>query len=150
MVRQRCRHAGQGPWRARVIVCEIDPVRAVEALMGRLPGNGQRGGRLCGDIFITVTGCRDALDRRHFTRMKDGVILANAGHFDVENNKAHLESVAERRRRSALTLNSLTCREGIKFTCLLKAVWLTWRPGTATRRKLWICHSLSRRSQPGY
>ncbi len=49
-----------------------------------------------GDVFVTVTGCRDVLVERHFRRMKDGALLANAGHFDVEIAKADLEALAQR------------------------------------------------------
>ena len=82
---------------ARVIVCEIDPVRAIEALMDGYKVMSSEEAAAAGDIFITVTGCRDALDKRHFNRMKDGAILANAGHFDVEINKVSLDAVARRR-----------------------------------------------------
>jgi adenosylhomocysteinase len=75
----RARGAG-----ASVVVCEIDALRALEARMEGfevLPGleAAERG-----DVFITVTGSRDVLRREHFARMKDGAVLANAGHFDVE------------------------------------------------------------------
>src|SRR5436190_43540 len=69
---------------AQVIVCEVDPLAALEAamdgfeVMPALEAAGQ------GDLFITATGNRDALRAEHFARMGDGAILCNAGHFDVE------------------------------------------------------------------
>ena len=47
-----------------------------------------------GDIFVTVTGCKDVITKEHMAVMKDGVILSNAGHFDVEVNKNHLEELS--------------------------------------------------------
>ncbi len=79
---------------ARVIVCEIDPVRAIEALMEGYQVMSSEEAAAAGDIFITVTGCRDVLDKRHFDRMRDGAVLANAGHFDVEINKTGLGAAA--------------------------------------------------------
>ncbi len=83
---------------ARVIVCEVDPVRAIEACMDgyQVMDSDQAAGK--GDIFITVTGCRDVLGRRHYKKMKDGAVLANAGHFDVEINKPELVELARARR----------------------------------------------------
>lgn len=81
---------------AHVIVCEVDPIRALEALMEGFQVMGSEEAAANGDIFITVTGCRDTLEKRHFKLMRDGAILANAGHFDVEINKEHLGSLAER------------------------------------------------------
>ncbi|MEW6424016.1 MAG: adenosylhomocysteinase [Bacillota bacterium] len=83
---------------ARVIVCEVDPVKAIEAHMdGYQVMTGEQAARL-GDLFITVTGCRDVLNERHYRLMKDGAILANAGHFDVEINKPDLNKLAAARR----------------------------------------------------
>ena len=81
---------------ANVIVTEVDPHRALEAAM-----DGHRVMRMedaapLGDIFVTATGCRDVITSRHFQRMKNNAILANAGHFDVEVNKAELQAMASR------------------------------------------------------
>ncbi|MGE5484440.1 MAG: adenosylhomocysteinase [Ignavibacteriales bacterium] len=79
---------------ANVIVCEVDPVKANEALAdGHRVMTSFEAARV-GDIFVTVTGCRDVLRREHFEVMKDGAILANAGHFDVEISKPGLEAVS--------------------------------------------------------
>ncbi len=84
---------------ARVIVCEVDPIRALEARMAGfevLPALDAAGR---GDIFITVTGGRGALRGEHFERMKDGAILANAGHFDVEIDLEALHAAADDHRQ---------------------------------------------------
>jgi adenosylhomocysteinase len=75
----RARGAG-----ASVIVCEIDPLRALEARMEGYDVMPALDAAERGDVFVTVTGSRDVLAREHFQRMKDGAVLANAGHFDVE------------------------------------------------------------------
>jgi adenosylhomocysteinase len=69
---------------AQVIVCEVDPMRALEARMDAFEVLPALEAASRGDIFITVTGCPGVLRAAHFARMKDGAVLANAGHFDVE------------------------------------------------------------------
>ncbi|GAB6875662.1 adenosylhomocysteinase [Thermaerobacter litoralis] len=81
---------------ARVIVCEVDPIRANEALMDGHQVMPSEEAAALGDVFVTVTGCRDVLVARHFRRMRDGALLANAGHFDVEIAKPDLEALARR------------------------------------------------------
>ena len=77
---------------ARVIVTEVDPIRALEALMDGYLVMSMREAASLGDLFITATGNLHVIDREHFQRMKDGAILCNAGHFNVEIN---LEALAE-------------------------------------------------------
>jgi len=69
---------------ASVIVCEVDPLRALEARMEGFAVMRALEAAERGDVFITLTGVRDVLRAEHFARMKDGAVLANAGHFDVE------------------------------------------------------------------
>jgi adenosylhomocysteinase len=69
---------------ASVIVCEVDPLRALEARMEGFAVLPALEAAPLGDVFVTVTGVRDVLRGEHFARMKDGAVLANAGHFDVE------------------------------------------------------------------
>ena len=78
-IAQRARGAG-----AHVIVCEVDPLRALEARMDAFEVMPAVEAAERGDLFVTVTGSRAVLRREHFERMKDGAVLANAGHFDVE------------------------------------------------------------------
>ncbi len=79
---------------ARVIVTEIDPVAACEALMEGYEVMPMAAAALEGDIFVTVTGCKDVITEEHFVLMKDGAILCNAGHFDVEVNLRQLAELA--------------------------------------------------------
>lgn len=79
---------------AVVVVTEIDPVKAVEAVMDGFTVMTMDEAAKVGDLFITLTGCRDVICGRHFMNMKDGALLANSGHFDVEINKDDLEMAA--------------------------------------------------------
>jgi adenosylhomocysteinase len=83
---------------AQVIVCEVDPLRGLEARMDGYEVMPALVASERGDIFITVTGARDVLGREHFARMKDGAVLANAGHFDVEIDIRALAAAASSHR----------------------------------------------------
>ena len=84
---------------ARVIVCEIDPLAALEALMEGYQVMPLREAARIGDIFVTVTGDTSVLRPEHFDVMKDGAMLANSGHFDVEIDKGALAEMATNVRR---------------------------------------------------
>jgi adenosylhomocysteinase len=79
---------------ARVTVTEVNPIRALEAAMEGYEVKTMDEAAPLGDIFISTTGCNKVITRRHFETMKDGVLLANAGHFDVEVDKNDLKSLA--------------------------------------------------------
>lgn len=79
---------------AVVVVTEINPVKAIEAVMDGFTVMSMDEAAKVGDVFVTMTGCSDVIRREHFEVMKDGVLLANSGHFDVEINKPDLESLA--------------------------------------------------------
>lgn len=79
---------------AVVVVTEIDPIKALEATMDGFTVLPMREAAKVGDLFVTLTGCRDVLTREHFEVMKDGALLANSGHFDVEINKEDLAALA--------------------------------------------------------
>ena len=79
---------------ASVIVCEVDPLRALEARMEGFAVMPALAAAERGDVFITVTGGQDVLRGEHFARMKDGAVLANAGHFDVEISLPDLRAAA--------------------------------------------------------
>ncbi len=88
-VAERARGAG-----AVVIVCEVDPLRALEARMAGYEVMPALEAAERGDVFVTVTGSRRVLRGEHFQRMKDGAVLANAGHFDVELDLEELRALA--------------------------------------------------------
>ena len=82
---------------ALVIVTEVDPVKAIEAVMDGFTVMKMDEAAALGDLFITATGCRDVIVGRHFEVMKDGAILSNSGHFDVEIDKVALEEMCEKK-----------------------------------------------------
>jgi adenosylhomocysteinase len=88
-VAERARGAG-----AAVIVCEVDPLRALEARMAGYEVMPVHLAAERGDVFVTVTGSRRVLRGEHFELMKDGALLANAGHFDVEIDLDELAALA--------------------------------------------------------
>jgi adenosylhomocysteinase len=88
-IAQRARGAG-----ATVIVCEVDPLRALEARMDAFEVMPALDAAERGDLFVTVTGSRAVIRREHLERMRDGAVLANAGHFDVEIDVPGLRAMA--------------------------------------------------------
>jgi adenosylhomocysteinase len=98
-IAQRARGAG-----AHVIVCEVDPMRALEARMDGYEAMPALEAAERGDLFVTVTGSREVIRREHMERMKDGAVLANAGHFDVEIDLPGLRELAGGEVREVLPL----------------------------------------------
>jgi len=98
-IAQRARGAG-----AAVIVCEVDPTRALEARMEGFEVMPSLEAAERGNLFVTVTGSQAVLRREHFERMKDGAVLANAGHFDVEIDLEGLLAAAGAQPREVLPL----------------------------------------------
>lgn len=86
------RAAGMG---ANVIVTEVDPFKALDATMNGFRVMTMDQAAPLGDVFVTVTGCKDVIVDRHFQAMKHNALLANAGHFDCEVNVAALRELAE-------------------------------------------------------
>ena len=80
---------------AEVVVTEVNPIRALEARMDGFRVMKMEKAAEIGDIFITTTGCKDVIRKEHILKMKNGAILANAGHFDNEINKKHLQELAK-------------------------------------------------------
>ena len=84
---------------AKVTVTEIDPVKALEAMMDGFEVKPMDEAVETGDLFITSTGCSDVITERHFHKLKDGAVLCNAGHFNVEVDVAWLDKNAEKREQ---------------------------------------------------
>jgi len=97
---------------ARVIVTETNPINANEALMDGFQVMPMREAARYGDIFVTVTGCIDVIRGEHFAVMKDGALLANAGHFDVEINKKELMAMARNHRLARRNIEEFTLEDG--------------------------------------
>ena len=79
---------------AVVIATEVAPIKVIETTMDGFSVIPMDEAPKYGDLFVTLTGCADVIVKRHFENMKDGVLLANSGHFDVEINKDDLASLA--------------------------------------------------------
>jgi adenosylhomocysteinase len=97
---------------ANVIVTEVDPIKALEAAMDGFRVMSMLQAAEIGDIFITTTGCTKVIRREHFERMRDGVLLANAGHFDVEICKPDLEALAVDKRNMRHNIEGYVMKDG--------------------------------------
>lgn len=97
---------------AKVIVTETDPIRALEAVMDGYEVMPMAEAAKIGDIFCTVTGCRDIITAEHFPLMKDGAILSNAGHFNVEVDMAALEKMAVRKYEARHNIQGYVMPDG--------------------------------------
>jgi adenosylhomocysteinase len=103
---------------ARVVVTEVDPLRALEAVMEGFEAAPIREAARIGDVFVTVTGDRDVLTREHFELMKDGAVLANSGHFDVEIDTKGLRDLATNARRIREFVDEFTLADGRRINLL--------------------------------
>ena len=95
-----------------VIVTEVDPIRALEAVMDGYPVMPIAEAAKIGDIFITLTGDISVLDKEHFTAMKDGAIVANSGHFNVEIDIEALEGLSQSKRTLRPFIDEYTLKDG--------------------------------------
>lgn len=103
---------------ANVIVTEVDPVRAIEGVMDGFRVMPIAEAAALGDIFITVTGNRHVIDKAHFEKMKDGAIVCNSGHFDLELNLEALESMAKSKRNVRPLMEEYTLPSGNRVLVL--------------------------------
>ncbi|KUZ68599.1 adenosylhomocysteinase [Burkholderia ubonensis] len=109
------RAAGMG---ADVIVTEIDPVRALEAVMEGFRVMPMDQAAPLGDVFVTVTGNKSVIDNRHFASMKDNVVLANAGHFDCEIDLVCLRALSSSTRNIRSDIEQFTLVSGQRISVL--------------------------------
>jgi adenosylhomocysteinase len=114
-IAERARGAG-----AAVIVCEIDPLRALEARMAGYEVMPAVQAAERGDVFVTVTGSRGVLRGEHFARMKDGAVLANAGHFDVELDLEELRALAVEVREVRPLIEQYSLKDGRRLNLLAR------------------------------
>ena len=97
---------------AEVIVTEVDPIKAMEAVMDGFKVMKMSQAAREGDIFVTVTGCDDVIVKEHFEVMKDGAICCNAGHFDCEVNVAQLRDMAAEVKPARKNITGYTLADG--------------------------------------
>ena len=103
---------------ANVIITEVDPIKAVEAVFDGFRVMPMDEAAKIGDIFLTLTGDKDIIRKRHFESMKNGAILANSGHFDVEINIPELESISASRRTVRKNIEEFKLKDGKKIYLL--------------------------------
>ena len=97
---------------ARVIVTEVDPVKAIEAVMDGFSVMPMAQAAPLGDLFITVTGNCDVVGEKAFLKMKDGAVLCNAGHFDVEVNVKRLSEIAVEQKQMKPNIRGYRLADG--------------------------------------
>jgi adenosylhomocysteinase len=103
---------------ANVIVCEVDPIKALEALMDGYRVMSMNDAASIGDVFVTVTGNRAVIHRDHFDKLKNGAILCNSGHFDVEIDLEGLGRVSSGKRQTREYVEEYSMRDGRKIYVL--------------------------------
>jgi adenosylhomocysteinase len=103
---------------AKVIVCEVDPLRALEAVMDGYQVMSSKEAARIGDVFVTVTGDKTVITKEHFIKMKDGAIVANSGHFNVEIDIPSLEELSKSKRTVREFVEEYTLKSGKKIYLL--------------------------------
>jgi adenosylhomocysteinase len=103
---------------ADVIVTEIDPTKAIEAVMDGYRVMSMNEAAKIGDIFVTVTGNKNVLSREHFENMKNGAVVANSGHFNVEIDIPTLERMASSKRQTREFVDEYALKDGRKIYLL--------------------------------
>jgi adenosylhomocysteinase len=103
---------------ANVIVCEVDPLKALEALMDGYEVMPIDKAARVGDVFLSTTGDMHVIDVKHFKNMKDGAIVANSGHFDVEINIPGLAKISKSKRRIKEFVDEYTLKNGKRINIL--------------------------------
>jgi len=112
-VAMRARGAG-----SNVIVCEVDPLKALEAVMDGFQVMTLRDAAKIGDVFVTVTGDKKVITSEHFQKMKDGAIVANSGHFNVEIDIPALKKLSQRKKQIREFVEEFTLKNGRKIYLL--------------------------------
>ncbi|MDO5125731.1 MAG: adenosylhomocysteinase [Ruminococcus sp.] len=97
---------------ASVIITEIDPIKALEAVMDGFKVMKMEEAANVGDFFVTVTGCKDVITEKSFMNMKDGAILCNAGHFDCEVDVAGLKKIAVESKKARNNIDGYKLSNG--------------------------------------
>jgi len=103
---------------ANVIVTEVDPLRAIEAVMDGYRVLPMAEAARIGDIFITLTGDCHVIAAKHFARMKDGAVVCNSGHFDIEINIPVLKKMSKSVKRIRESIQQFTLRDGRRINLL--------------------------------
>ncbi len=105
---------------ADVVVTEVDPIQALKAVLDGFKVRTMEQAANIGDIFITATGMRDIIRGKHFEKMKDGAIVCNTGHYDVEINIQELETISVSSREIRANNEEFTMKDGRRIYLLAK------------------------------
>jgi adenosylhomocysteinase len=103
---------------AKVIICEVNPLRALEAVMDGYQVMSLKDAAKLGDVFVTVTGDKNVITKEHFLKMKDGAIVANSGHFNVEIDIPLLAELSKSKRTIREFVEEYTLKNGRKIYLL--------------------------------
>jgi len=103
---------------AKVIICEVEPLKALEAVMDGFQVMSLKEASKVGDVFVTVTGDKNVLNSEHFSRMKNGAIVANSGHFNVEIDIPALKELSHKKRQIRNFVDEYTLKDGKKIFLL--------------------------------
>lgn len=103
---------------ANVVITEVDPIKAIEAVFDGFRVMPMEEAAKIGDIFLTLTGCNNVINEKHFALMKDGAMMANSGHFDVEINKVDLLKNSVSHRSVRKNIEEYVQKDGRKLYLL--------------------------------
>ncbi len=137
---------------AHVVVTEVDPRKAIEAVMDGFMVMPMNDAAKVGDVFVTVTGNYHVINETHFNSMKDGAIVCNSGHFNDEIDLDSLARISTERERPRTFVERYTLRTARRSRFSPTDGSSILRPAKGTRRRLWTCRSpikpLRRRISP--
>ena len=97
---------------ANVVITEVDPIKSIEAVFDGFRVMPMSEAAKIGDLFLTLTGCNDVINKNHFELMKEGAMLANAGHFDVEINIPELAALSTERKTVKPNIEQFSLKNG--------------------------------------
>ena len=97
---------------ANVVITEVDPIKSIEAVFDGFRVMPMSEAAKIGDLFLTLTGCSDVINKNHFELMKEGAMLANAGHFDVEINIPELAALSTERKTVKPNIEQFSLKNG--------------------------------------
>lgn len=127
---------------SNVVVTEVDPVKALDAVMQGYTVATMETAAPVGDVFVTATGNRDVIRREHLAVMRDGAILANSGHFDLEIDLNALDALSVAVDRGVREqADEYVFADGRRLLLLSEGAWSTWARPRATRPPSWTCRS---------
>ena len=103
---------------ANVVITEVDPIKSIEAVFDGFRVMPMSEAAKIGDLFLTLTGCNDVINKNHFKLMKEGAMLANAGHFDVEINIPELAALSTERKTVKPNIEQFSLKNGKRIYLL--------------------------------